>query len=219
MWSDQNKVLVFSKTSLELWQVSGKKKTSLFKSELKDNFTDLAKKISQEQGLKDLRILFSDDLCYLLNINVPIDREKDREFIQEKVQQQVPDILESKDWDYKVLGKVKDSKDPAELELLVFAPLKKYIELLRQTHWLVTAMEPESIAKKRHEDPVIGLSKKKDLTGKDERVLNLQLEGDSKSQVQRTNAGPKFNKLLLLFIILLGLALGATGAWWWPINL
>ena len=134
--------------------------------------------------LKKVRLLFSDDLSYILNLKVPKDLagHEEKKFIYGRIKEQIPENMSGYSWDYKELKKAPVSKyvkatEIPDKEVIVFAPVKNIYERIKEIITkegvYIEAVEPEFLAKKRSGNPLIGIAKKKDLVGSDETVLNI----------------------------------------------
>jgi hypothetical protein len=123
----------------------------------------------KEIGKEKARILLGSDSYYL--VKLPYTKEITREEILKTISGRIPEILDEHSWDYRKEG--EDSKE----EIIAFAPVKNIYEQivlpLVESEIQIEATEPEEIAKKRDNNPVIGLALKKDISGKDEDVLNI----------------------------------------------
>lgn len=166
------------------------------------------------------RILLDEDLAYVVRFKIPADlpQDKERSFISEKIAEQVPEVLEGGDWDYKVLG------EDNENEVIAFAPVKDIFENInsaaKEAGLRVEAVEPEKIAAERHSNPVVGLALKKDIKGKDRDVLNLIKQEEKKEEQGREQElkgdiisglkGPRTKRLpaLLVMLMIASLAFG-----------
>jgi len=140
-----------------------------------ENLGQVLAQIRAKLKTKTVRLLLADDLAYVVRFNIPPDLSgnEERKTVAEKIVELIPEDLENEDWDYKEVAKKGQEK-----EIIAFAPIKErfmHISIALEKAGLeVEAIEPEIIAKSRHEDPMIGLALKKDLKGKDEEVLNLK---------------------------------------------
>jgi hypothetical protein len=129
---------------------------------------------------KEYRLLLSDDLAYVLRVEVPgnVAKNSVREFVHTKIQEKIPENVDENEWDYKeIKGK------PGELQVVIaFAMVKKFSDILNKalsaTPLIIEAVEPETIAKTRDSNAYIGLALKDDITGRDEDVLNIQLNAE-----------------------------------------
>lgn len=136
--------------------------------------TEALKKIKNDLKIDGpVRILLDDSLSYIVDLAIPKNIADERKYLAEKIQDDIPEILENPDWDFKEVGSDKDEK-----RVLVFAPVKDFfVKLswsLKEIPLQVEAIEPVSLALRRASDPIIGLAKKKDIKGKDEEVLNMK---------------------------------------------
>ncbi len=122
-------------------------------------------------------LLLADGISYLYEkINdPPLPEGNDfKAKLLDLVRADIPEDFAGFDWDYKI-EKTADDKQ----RVIVFAPTKEYQnligEVLTGVGVTVEAMETESVAATRDPNPVLGIAKKNDITGKDEEVLNLTL--------------------------------------------
>ncbi|HKY73800.1 MAG TPA: LytR C-terminal domain-containing protein [Patescibacteria group bacterium] len=155
-------------------------------------------------GSKDLFVLLDDNLSYVLQLSLSKEDAKKREKIQEVATKAVPETLDSLDWDYKVV----DTKNKSGLSsVIVFAPVQRFWNVFKsameQNKLHVLSVEPISVAKLRHKDPVIGAAMKKDIHGKDEEVLNIEPTLHKKLH---KNMWPSF--FLTLIAVSLGVFMG-----------
>ncbi len=129
-----------------------------------------------------VRILLGDDLSYVVRLTLPdeIDKEGAREYIKNQIQDKIPEALEEGDWDFKELDFKAGGEDQkgSERQVIVFSPVKdvfsKLSEALNRIEIEVEAVEAEVVAKTRNLNPIIGITLKEDISGKDEEVLNLR---------------------------------------------
>jgi len=166
-------------------------------------------------GKSRVRLLLKDDVSYLMEL--PFSEKITRAEILSKVAEKVPEDLDEYSWDY---------KKETEEKIIAFAPVKKVYDTivtpLRNAGIQIEAVEPEEIAKKRHENPIIGMALKKDIKGKDENVLNLKnkVPEPKKEDSSDETPKPKNNKNVLLVIIsiFLFLCAGGIGTYYWLSN-
>jgi len=161
-------------------------------------------------GKSKVRLLLKEDVSYLLEL--PFLEKTTRSEILAEVSEKVPENLDEYSWDY------KEEKD----KIIAFAPVKKVYDTLVtpliNAGIQIEAVEPEEIAKKRHENPVIGVALKKDIKGKDENVLNLKnrvfkpKEGNSNDETSKPKN--KKNTLLAIISVFLFLCAGGMGAYY-----
>ena len=123
-----------------------------------------------------------------MTLSFPANTEiiKIRKEIFDKIQSVIPEDLGDSDWDYKIVAEKRNKKT-----VLVFAPVKEKFAFISKTlqklKFEVEAIEPISVAKMRHSDPIIGLALKKDLKGKDEEILNFALNTPKISEISKEN--------------------------------
>ena len=182
MFNKKIPIIYLSKTKLKVALVKLDREPKIVKSDEtgwnKDSLTDSFKQAKKQLKAKTVRLLLADDLAYILEFNIPFDTKpsKERTVVKKRVQAEVPEILEHDDWDFKETGR-KTQKDK---QIIAFAPVKSAFSLISESftnaNVEVAAIEPETISKIRHKNPLIGLALKTDLKGKDKKVLNLKLK-------------------------------------------
>ncbi len=182
-------VLSLSRSEVELSIVDSKNKKVLDKHKTKwnpDSPEESAKILEFLKSSKKsskIRILLRKDAYYLLEL--PYKAGLTRRDIHKKVSGIIPEELDEKSWDYKVV----------EEKIVAFAPVKSIYEAilkpLKETQKEVEAVEPEEISIQQNEDPVIGIALKTDLKGKDTEVLNLE---EKKEPRKAANKKDKQNK-------------------------
>lgn len=167
-----------------------------------ENLTVILKELAKAIGKTKARILLSDDLSYILNLEVPRDTPKaeERSYIQKKISEQIPEILENEDWDYKEITE----KDGNRI-VVVFAPVNAFFEKLsaslKEAGIEAEAVEPVTIARQRDNTPEIGIALKKDLKGKDEEVLNIEPIDTQETLTSLEKGKHKKPKLFTMLII------------------
>ena len=134
---------------------------------------DLLTTLQQEYNAKTIRVLLADELSYLVELTIPpMPESMEREYIAGQLPALIPETFTQNEWDFKVESIQKNGK-----KILVFAPIHYIYDALSKASIkkgvIIEAMEPVSLALKRHTNPIIGLAMKKDLKGKDEDVLNI----------------------------------------------
>lgn len=143
------------------------------------------------------RILLADSVSYLLTTNVTAVVGKDfRSLVRESLRSSIPDDIPENSWDYKVAKTEGDIS-----EVIVFSPVKEFrlqiFNLCQELGINIVAIEPESIAESRNPNPVLGISQKQDISGKDDSTLNISVA---------SNPSPKFKPShLFLFIAIISL--------------
>lgn len=179
--------------------------------------TEVVKKFNS----KDFRILVSDDLGYVVRMNVPdeVPRDRTRQYLLEKLTEKVPEPVEEGEWDYRELkGTSSKGRD-----VITFALVKSFARALFpatiKAGLSVEAIEPEVIAKTRDANAYIGLALKEDVSGRDEDVLNIKANN---VQIQATKTPEGISPppespprkvsfklfILLIPLVLLGILLG-----------
>ena len=135
------------------------------------------------EGLKYLNgqgvyVLLADPISYLYEkiIDPPLMVGSGfRDKLKELVKADIPEDFDEYNWDFKI-EKTTEGKQ----KVMIFAPIKEFelliTEVARGVGVKIIAMESESIAASRDPNPVVGITKKNDINGKDEEVLNLTVD-------------------------------------------
>jgi len=127
-------------------------------------------------------LLLSDSISYLFEkiLDPPLtlgDNFKAK--LLDLVKSEIPEDFSEFIWDYKV-EKTLDEKQ----KIIIFAPVKEFQDLIKNIsnnlNIKIEAIEPESIASFRDPNPVLGITKKTDIKGKDEEILNLSIAPTAK---------------------------------------
>ncbi len=200
MFTKKIPIIYLSKTKLKVVLVKLGKEPKVVKADEtgwnKDSLADSFKQAKKQLKAKTIRLLLADDLSYVLQLNIPFNTKPadERKLIEEKIKPEIPEILEHDDWDFKETGR-KTQKDK---QVIAFAPVKSAFTLISQAltdaNLKVEAIEPEVVSKVRNNDPLIGIALKKDLKGKDEKVLNLNLKKLLPSKPKVTGSDPVTDK-------------------------
>ncbi|MEA3355433.1 MAG: LytR C-terminal domain-containing protein [Patescibacteria group bacterium] len=239
MFNKKIPIIYLTKDKLKAVLVKTGKAPAIIKSDeitwSKDSLDKAFVQVKKQLKTKSIRILLSDELSYVLSLNIPFNTKvkDERKLIEEKIKPEIPEILENENWDFKETGR----KTQSDKQIIAFAPVKSIFTLISQAlvdaNLKLQAIEPKTISKIRNPNPVIGLALKKDLKGRDEKVLNLSLKKlsptklkPSKSQSSELPAvrnevkdssepkklKPKPNKTLIIaFIVTLTLGALITG--------
>lgn len=170
-------VIFIDKTKLESYKITLGETTSAAKVAegqwTQDNLSSLLTKLVGSTGQKKFRVLLADELAVVLDLNIPKDATDERQVVKEKAMAETGLKLTSDNWDYK-LTKTKLN----EKQVKFFAPEEDFWHLftnaVTEAGLEIEAMEPSALSLERHSNPVIGLALKKDLSGNDEAVLNVQ---------------------------------------------
>mgnify|MGYP006909096781 CR=1 FL=1 len=193
-------ILALSRKKLILAQVKGSSVEEKFR-ESWDVVTleALLGKVHKQRSLSKVRILLSEDLSHYAQFTLDNHvADKDiRQTVADRLATLVPEEIHDKDWDFKVVETTKKEK-----EIFAFVPVEQVFTPLTKTlsklNIAIEAVEPEAVAKLRNENPFIGLSLKKDLTGKDTQTLNISTEKQTAWSTQR------------IFYLLIGLMIIVT---------
>ncbi|MFA6249914.1 MAG: LytR C-terminal domain-containing protein [Candidatus Shapirobacteria bacterium] len=191
-------VIHLSRSRVKLYQVSiGKSLSCVLQVDQAYNPPALEEVFSAKNlKTKIVRVLFSDDLSYVVKITIPKAIAVTRDYIGGLLKEQIPEVLSDTDWDYKQISTAGDSK-----VVMAFAPVKEFKDkvntLSSKLSLTIEAIEPESVAITRHPDPVIGLALKNDLSGSDDQTLNLAINRSVKRSLPPSLI---FVPLLIIFL-------------------
>ncbi|MBT7483515.1 hypothetical protein HN680_01990, partial [Candidatus Peregrinibacteria bacterium] len=179
MFTKKIPIIYLTKDKLKVVLVKLGKQPKIIKSDEtgwnKDSLADSFKQAKKQLKAKTIRLLLADDLSYVLQLNIPFDTKlnNERQLVEEKIKTEIPEILDHDDWDYKETGR----KTQNDKQIIAFAPVQSAFTLISQAladaNLKVEAVEPEVVSKIRNTNPLIGIALKKDLKGKDEKVLNI----------------------------------------------
>lgn len=168
------------KVAIHKVEVRTSKTTELFTASwsiesLEKVITSMAAAVSA----REIRLLLEEDLAYVVAGDVPeFNKEKSkREQIREIIRQEVPEEVSDEDWDYKLLGKKQKKQFQAFVPVLDL--YKPFVEAMTAADFSIEVVEPAVLAKKRHENPVVGIVLKDDEKGKDENVLTLEVDTEN----------------------------------------
>lgn len=134
---------------------------------------DIIKKIDS----KNIYLLLSDSLAYTVRFTIPahIQGSEERTYVLRRISEVIPEELENDDWDYKEQKLIGEEK-----EVLAFAVVKNKFQSINKElldlKLNIIAVEPAIISRTRNEDPFIGIALKKDISGQDNKTLNLKLK-------------------------------------------
>ncbi len=139
--------------------------------------TELKSKLESFSG-QTFRLLISDTISYLFHTQIPTTNVPiSRELVSTKIKNDIPQNIESTNWDYKIINTLNGQAD-----ILVFALVSDFQDIVNEItsslkiNFEVT--EPESVASTRDPNPIVGIMKKEDLTGQDNQSLNLAFKSD-----------------------------------------
>ncbi|NCQ54697.1 MAG: hypothetical protein COU65_01900 [Candidatus Pacebacteria bacterium CG10_big_fil_rev_8_21_14_0_10_42_12] len=213
MFTNKKTILFITRDQITVTVVNVKKKTvesSIYQKNWdSSNLTSLMEEIKKKIDRKVVRVLVSDSLCYQLEINLEKDVTNEKDFITAEIEKRIPEHLEKEDWDYKIITKEKDKKVAVVIALVnsFWGNLNKAINF---SQIKVEAIESETSARQRNEDPVIGIALKKDMMGADRETLNLtpkeMLDGDCEEKELYAKLAKRSNLISIIFGLILGLA-------------
>jgi hypothetical protein len=184
---------------------------------------DAFKLLRKKMHIREARILLSDDISYVLYTQIPTDLSKskeksEREVAFNRLQEFVPEVIDEDTWDYKIIHSLNEEsgKSVEEKQAVVFAPVKQYFDLIGQAVTVckikITAVEPESIASQRDNNPLVGLALKTDLKGEDQDTLNLLPQSSAnpgnsaptgKITIEKSENKKSKSVYILLFILII----------------
>jgi hypothetical protein len=214
-------VLYFSKNAVQLANVitsgnphvAGKKSFPWARTQ---TLLPIISKLAPLLSKRKVRILLSPDLSYTITLAIPssVKTKEERAYIKNLVQDQIPELLESDDWDFKELESSKSEK-----KVLAFAPVSSFFnelsKVITATNLSVEAIEPEEVAKTRHNDPIIGIALKTDISGKDQNVLNVfpKQVSETDDADKKKPASSVAKRLVQTIIISIGILVIGFGSW------
>lgn len=211
-------VLYFSKTNLQAAVVSdaiiAKKYNPLEYNQ--DNLPEILTKIKNTFKQNKIRVLLDDELSYFWNTEIPENILNIREYLASLIKENIPDDISQDSWDFKEIQMPASSKTKS---VTIFAPVKSYWEMIKsaiaKNGMEIIAVEPVGLAKTRNPDPIIGIALKTDVIGRDEEVLNLNI--NTKNALPVTYYAPgrrrSNNPFLTILILALIIIIPASGYW------
>lgn len=141
-----------------------------------ESLTDSMRLIIDRLPNRGILLLLGENLTYLLKFKLPenINSSNERDEVYKKIQQEIPENLGYREWDYK-----NDESENKEKYVIAFAPVKQTFQIISETfkelNCQIDVVEPVQLAKLRNPDPIIGIALKSDIFGEDENTLNMQL--------------------------------------------
>jgi len=193
-------VIAFTKEKVVGVAVRGKKIKKAVEFGWDEETVDIVlAKIVDSFKKRKVRILLGENLSYVVRLTIPVgfDSKKERDLIAEKLTESIPENLNDNEWDYKEVDyAVADQKEKnGDKEVIIFSPVKSFFHALssavKKLDIEVEAIEPEAYAKSRNANPLIGLAIKKDISGKDNDVLNLSTVELTKENSQKEMDGER----------------------------
>ena len=171
----KKKVIYWHRSGLRVYEVVGTSAKLLREIESVD-LTEIQENLSFLKN-GEVCLLLSDEISYLIKNDLGEDSVVDEGFrdrLLKVVKADIPEDFSDFFWDYKI----EDSE--GKKEVLIFAPIaevqNKINELSKNLGIKFVVIEPESIALKRDPNPVVGITQKNDVKGKDENVLNIVVD-------------------------------------------
>jgi hypothetical protein len=144
----------------------------------------------------EVYLLLSDAISYLFKSEIDSSEVVDsgfRERLLKIIKADIPEDFSNFSWDYKLV------ENEGKKSVLIFAPIAevqtKINEISKNLEIKFVVIEPESISAERDPNPIIGITKKSDMLGKDEEVLNIVVD-------EQPNKSNKKGILILLFIVI-----------------
>lgn len=240
MFKNERNVLMFGRGNLVFARVNTKPSIKVKKGKeaewSDDTLSNILSDLKKEFSLKKIRILLSEDVVYVttLKIKAGLKGSSVREAVASGIVEQFPEALDNEDWDFKTIKKNEDFT-----EVIAFAPVKDMYRQIsasvNEAGLDVEAVEPEQVAGSRHKDPIVGIALKKDLSGKDDEVLNLEVlkirrkviaddnlktksGNDSKESDKKPDRKKSSRNIVVLILILIIACSVAFGAYYIYLN-
>jgi hypothetical protein len=201
MFSQKKYILAISRKTISFFKnTSGKnnKEEKILEKEWTLlELPEILKDLKKQFKFSTLRVLLGDDISYELILTFKHDEfdksTNKRGLVFSRIKELIPEILTNDEWDFKE----EPSEGKTEVQIKVFAPVKQFliqIEKAASTNKIkIEVIESIADATLRNPDPVKSISEKKDLSGKDEDILNIQPPIDLKF-VSEHEATPSNNE-------------------------
>ena len=172
---NSTKVIYLDRFGLKVYDVASK--SPVLEKEIKSIDIDQIKSELAYLNNQSVSLLLADSISYFYQkiIDPPIKIDNNfKNNLLETIKPEIPEDFSDFNWDYKV-EKNQENKQ----KVIVFAPIKKFqfliTEISNQLNIKIETIEVESIASTRDPNPIIGITKKSDIKGKDEDILNLSV--------------------------------------------
>lgn len=193
------KVIYLDKLGLKVYNVDSN--SSVLEKEIKSLDIDQIKPELNYLNGRSALLLLADSVSYfyekILDPPLKIDNNLKNNLL-EIIKTEIPEDFSDFNWDYKI---EKDAQD--KQKVTIFAPTKDFqlliTEISNQLDIQFEAIENEKSASSRDVNPIVGITKKSDIKGKDEEVLNIPVVPQTKTK------SSFFIKFILLIVILLAL--------------
>jgi len=172
---NSTKVIYLDRFGLKVYDIGSN--SPVLEKEIKSLDIDQIKSELTYLNNQSILLLLSDSVSYFYQKIIDPPFKIDNNFkanLLETIKSEIPEDFSNFNWDYKV------EKDPENKQkVIIFAPIKKFqlliTEISNQLNIKIETIEIESIASTRDPNPIIGITKKSDIKGKDEDTLNLSV--------------------------------------------
>jgi len=194
--NNTKKIIYWHRFGFKVYNID-KKLSPILEKEIDSN--DLEKIETELKYLsgQNILLLLADSISYLYEKTIDPPLIVDNHFkdkLLEMIKQDIPEDFSQFYWDFKI----KDDLNGKQ-KVVIFAPIKEFQEIISQVSNKLAikfdVIEPESIATTRDPSPIIGIYKKTDIKGKDEKILNLLLAPPEENS-------KKITKKILIFVFI-----------------
>jgi hypothetical protein len=193
------KVIYWHRLGLEIYQVNSNASPVLEKEIKSTEIEEIKSQLKYLSG-QSVFLLLSNEFSYLFEKTVTPPLVVDNQFkskLLDLIKSDIPEDFSNFNWDYQI----KDNSNNQQ-KILIFAPIKEIQLLVQEISNILNikfeVIEPESIAIIRDPNPIIGITKKNDIKGKDEENLNLFIIPKIKA-----HQFPIKRILLIIFILII----------------
>ena len=169
-------VVVVSKSVIRVASVSGSNIVDPIEMDWQIDLLPRAFSVIKDRyKVTRIRLVLDEDLSHTLDLEIPLDTpgQSERSVVEQKLKEQIPEVLTAGNWDFKL----KETKEVAKV-VTVFVPVQEtfiaFSDAATKSGIEIEAVEPISISTSRDPSPFIGMAQKTDLRGNDEEVLNIQ---------------------------------------------
>lgn len=169
------KVIYLDKLGLKVYNIDSN--SSALEKDIKSLDIDQIKSELDYISNQSVLLLLADSVSYFYEkiIDPPLKIDNNlKNNLLEIIKTEIPEDFSNFNWDYKV---EKDAEQ--KQKVTIFAPTKDFQllinEISNQLNIKFEAIENESSASSRDVNPIVGITKKSDIKGKDEEVLNIPI--------------------------------------------
>lgn len=141
-----------------------------------DTLTEQLQGLLSQTKITSLMVLLANEVVHVADLEYPPDTTEQhlRENLQKTLEQELPEKITPESWDFKIVTVKKEQRARVMVPVMsVYESINQAAESLGIT---IEAIEPEMLAQERHQNPFIGIARKKDLSGKDQRTLNISIQ-------------------------------------------